>query len=326
MNKYILILGILASFNVHAEDNYQNCYGAANCMNFREYVKEYIEEHDLKSELDQNHDWEEGYDYNYNPNYFFSLSDDGKELIIYGPKEDGQSASVGYVSGEDWHRSWYDDGERDLFKNVESLKFEGNVSDLDYISLPSLKNLTIPDSVSTTKFFVVPSNVVDLTIGENVPIIIKTSGSASDELGGANLEEECPYSSVNHGFCNALREYLKTHPEYLTEDGLLTGEMWSIEIEYDHSILENMPTTIHCIGDLEKCKENMETAGYEGGSYQMVQAQPNSTNTEVKNADGSTTIFNEDGTIKGYKNKRIYTIDEANAVAGKVNSVKIRYR
>jgi|GEM_PF-3807737 len=43
-------------------------------------------------------------------------------------------------------------------------------------------------------------------------------------------------------------------------------------------------------------------------------------------SDGSTTIYNADGTIKGYKGKRIYTVEEANEVAGKVNSVKIRYR
>ncbi|MBR1915369.1 MAG: hypothetical protein IJ830_02885 [Alphaproteobacteria bacterium] len=45
-----------------------------------------------------------------------------------------------------------------------------------------------------------------------------------------------------------------------------------------------------------------------------------------QNSDGSTTIFNEDGTIKGFKNKRIYTIDEANQVAGAKNRVSIRYR
>ena len=42
--------------------------------------------------------------------------------------------------------------------------------------------------------------------------------------------------------------------------------------------------------------------------------------------DGSTTLYDEDGSIKGFKNKRIYTIDEANAVAGDKHRISIKYR
>ena len=48
--------------------------------------------------------------------------------------------------------------------------------------------------------------------------------------------------------------------------------------------------------------------------------------TILTNQDGSKAIYDLSGKFLGYKNKRIYTIDEANQVAGKVNSVKIRYR
>ena len=48
--------------------------------------------------------------------------------------------------------------------------------------------------------------------------------------------------------------------------------------------------------------------------------------TIVTNSDGSKTVYDLSGNLIGYKNKRIYNIDEANQVAGKVNSVKIRYR
>ena len=41
--------------------------------------------------------------------------------------------------------------------------------------------------------------------------------------------------------------------------------------------------------------------------------------------DGSVGIF-KDGKLLSLTGKHIYTIDEANAVAGKTNSVKIRYR
>ncbi len=47
---------------------------------------------------------------------------------------------------------------------------------------------------------------------------------------------------------------------------------------------------------------------------------------EYNPADGSYTIKDENGNIIGFEGKRIYTIDEANAVAGKTNHVKIRYR
>ena len=54
---------------------------------------------------------------------------------------------------------------------------------------------------------------------------------------------------------------------------------------------------INCYGDLERCKTNF---------------------LNTKNMKSATTFY--------YKGKKIYTIDEANKVAGKVNSVKIRYR
>ena len=51
--------------------------------------------------------------------------------------------------------------------------------------------------------------------------------------------------------------------------------------------------------------------------------KPQSTRTQL--ADGSTRVVDPDGKIH-YEGKRIYTIDEVNEVAGKTNSVKIRYR
>ncbi len=56
---------------------------------------------------------------------------------------------------------------------------------------------------------------------------------------------------------------------------------------------------IYCHGDMDKCKENFLER----------------MNSKFK---GNPSFY--------YKGKRIYTIDEANRVAGKVNSVKIRYR
>ena len=46
----------------------------------------------------------------------------------------------------------------------------------------------------------------------------------------------------------------------------------------------------------------------------------------TKNADGSTTIKDASGNLLGFEGKRIYTIDEANEVAGAKNRVSITYR
>ncbi len=43
-------------------------------------------------------------------------------------------------------------------------------------------------------------------------------------------------------------------------------------------------------------------------------------------SDGSTTLYNADGSIKGFKNKRIYTVEEATAVAKEKNTFRIRYK
>ncbi len=83
---------------------------------------------------------------------------------------------------------------------------------------------------------------------------------------------------------------------------------------------------IYCKGDVQKCEENISWLQ----EYQDIFGTPSFkisvATVRENNPDGSSTIKTWDGKLIGYKNKRIYTIDEANAVAGKVNSVKIRYR
>ena len=49
--------------------------------------------------------------------------------------------------------------------------------------------------------------------------------------------------------------------------------------------------------------------------------------TMQQNSDGSTTIYNADGTIKGFKNKRIYTVQEAEKLSKPTgNTFKLRYK
>ncbi|MBR2299912.1 MAG: hypothetical protein IJ870_05005, partial [Alphaproteobacteria bacterium] len=71
------------------------------------------------------------------------------------------------------------------------------------------------------------------------------------------------------------------------------------------------------------CKEVLETYG--NGKYAAYGARVRY--GSVKNRDGSTTYFDDDGNVAYYKGKRIYTIEEANAVTKpQGNTFKLRYK
>ncbi|MBR2300297.1 MAG: leucine-rich repeat protein [Alphaproteobacteria bacterium] len=71
------------------------------------------------------------------------------------------------------------------------------------------------------------------------------------------------------------------------------------------------------------CKEILETYG--NGKYAAYGAGVRY--GSVKNADGSTTYFDDDGNVAYYTGKRIYTIEEANAVTKPAgNTFKLRYK
>ncbi len=354
MKKVVLMLSLMLSFNVYAKTFYQNCYGAENCMTLEEFANQRIIE--KFGENDYSDDWGgDHYSFFYDgcvqscgvntSDIYISVSDDGKEMTVYGPKEAGESLSIhGFrVAVEDNAEASSTD--INVFDNIESFKFEGNFSDLSSINIPSLKNLTLPDTVGYNESFVVPPTVENLTIGENVPVVSRYSVVVQEDyvLDGSN-----DYNSESE-FGRALKEYLQSHPESYTwecddfdhvcpktpsealertGDGYTYVEtIGTLEIEYNHSILSNTPTKIHCLGDIEKCEANMTAAGYEKGTYNMAQVQSKSTNTIEQNHDGSYTIKDSAGNIIGYKNKRIYTLEEAEKVSKPTgNTFKIRYK
>ena len=47
---------------------------------------------------------------------------------------------------------------------------------------------------------------------------------------------------------------------------------------------------------------------------------------KTQNADGSYTLYDRKGNFKGFKGKRIYTLEEANAITGSNNRISIKYR
>ncbi len=78
---------------------------------------------------------------------------------------------------------------------------------------------------------------------------------------------------------------------------------------------------IYCTGDTAKCDANLKAAGY--SDFKSVKAT-------TQKINGVTYVYDDKGklvTTSGRRTeKRIYTVDEANRVSGKINRFSIRYR
>ena len=98
--------------------------------------------------------------------------------------------------------------------------------------------------------------------------------------------------------------------------------------------LDLSKVNIHCSGDIAKCKQNLIDAGYDGNGWNSPFASAFGLGKDVsshldklvKSADGSVYKYDANGNLVSITGKRIYTIDEANAVAGEKNRVSIKYR
>lgn len=83
--------------------------------------------------------------------------------------------------------------------------------------------------------------------------------------------------------------------------------------------LENLK--IYCVGNQAQCDANLAAAGY---------SDLKSIAANLKTINGMTYVTDKKGHIVAMSgsrtNKRIYTVEEANMVSGKTNTVKIRYK
>lgn len=86
------------------------------------------------------------------------------------------------------------------------------------------------------------------------------------------------------------------------------------------------PVIITCTkGDCQKALEDYDEEY--GTDYLSMIGEIHFPKIEKKNADGSIAIYDSSGKkVIGYKGKRIYTLEEANQVAGVKNRVSIKYR
>ena len=133
-------------------------------------------------------------------------------------------------------------------------------------------------------------------------------------FGGAFRHTDSPISIVIPDSVKTIGQYAFTGNAKL--QNIVLGEnVTSIDsLAFDSSL-----QTIYCTGDIDVCKTNVG----EAFADKVKQAT-------AKKINGVTYVYDKNGnliTTSGHrKEKRIYTIEEANAVAGDKNRVSIKYR
>jgi len=193
---------------------------------------------------------------------------------------------------------------------VKEITFEGSLQSISmyaFYRMPA-ENVTIPDTVTTIGFGAFYENhaLQNITIPDSVTKI------GSHSFYNTNIKNIVIPDSVKFIENSALLGCPKLQT-------LTIGENTQLNEIFGSTIPQNLK--IYCTGDTTKCDANLEAAGY---------PELKSIGATTKQANGVTYVFDNKGklvTTSGRRTeKRIYTIDEANIVAGKVNSVKIRYR
>ncbi len=218
-----------------------------------------------------------------------------------------------------------------------------NIEDTAFAYMRNVTNLTIPDSVTNIErdAFMGMSGLISLTLPDSVEYIDEGAFK-----GIKNLERITVSDDFNFAFSRYVieddfysLENVENNRSHMSEEDYTqlyskaleagcTYEMDSCEVffSYDriYSPFDNLDISnieIQCAGSVAKCQRNIEAAGLDPNDFADIMAVKYS----KKLADGSTAIY-EDGKIIGYEGKRIYTVDEANQVAGKTNTFSIRYR
>ncbi len=150
-----------------------------------------------------------------------------------------------------------------------------------------LKDINIPQGVT-----IIPNTVFNST--NNLTSIVLPDSVTTLKYGAFNKDSECT---------NPLEIIISDHVTSVDEQAFRK--------------IQNL--TIYCTGDINVCKANVG----ENFADKVKQASK-------KQINGVTYVYDSKGklvTTSGHRmEKRIYTIDEANQVAGKTNTFSIRYR
>ena len=203
--------------------------------------------------------------------------------------------------------------------------------------LNNLTSVTIPDSVTSIENFAFyANNLTSVTIPDSVTSIGERAFGANNltsvvipdsvtSIGGWAFADNDSLTSIeipdsvtsigDYAFPSSITD-ITISPEALARFVISSGSGSTGQVALD---LTNK--TINCRGELVACRDAMRGLNYADGTYTL---QPALIGEEQP--DGSTAYRDYQGNLVKYTGKRIYTIDEANQVAGKSHHVKIRYR
>ena len=221
----------------------------------------------------------------------FQVSGTGQ---MAGLATDGQAANV----------PWYS-----VRNSVKNITFEGSITSLSTYAFygMSVENVTIPDSVTDIGVgaFYECYSLKNVTIPDSVKTI-DIYAFAKTNLDSIVIPDSVISIPSSNFFSNPNLTSI------IIDDA--TRIIYNVNSAY--GINENLK--IYCTGDLAKCKQNAPEF-----EDRIIKAS-------TKQINGVTYVYDTNGKLCAKsgirKNKRIYTIDEANAVAGTTNHLKIRYR
>ncbi|MBR2299387.1 MAG: leucine-rich repeat domain-containing protein [Alphaproteobacteria bacterium] len=200
-------------------------------------------------------------------------------------------------------------------------------TDLTEVTLPSTLKLLGADVFRGT-------NITDLVIPNSTVEIMPNAFFCPPE-------EECPLKSItvpddlkldismfNHAISDTIS--MNKWAQESGDEWMMEEMEWRIQFaKEEFATLSNIQ--IVCQGDIEKCKSNFSwTEEYQelfGNMPIQIISSEDVGQKKVKNADGSITIYDADNNIIGYKNKRIYTVEEASRLSKPTgNTFKLRYK
>ena len=213
----------------------------------------------------------------------------------------------------------------DAFQNMETVTnliipdTVTNISDHAFMDMWSLKNVIIPDSVTIIgeQAFRWAVNLEKLVIPDSVTSI----GDLAFDAVGLRLAE--PGSTTI--YCATTSPCAgKGHENIIVYDK--QSGVYILEGQIYASPTDMVNTQNACV-DMDTCKAKvLKNKGYcssDEACAAMVGAENANHPIEYKNKSYATI----DDLLKGkHMPKRIYTIDEANRVAGEVNTIRIKYR
>ena len=298
MKKWIFVFSAFLAFNAHSANDWLDCGkdakgNTANCQ--------------------------------------YKIDTDGT-LTIQGVGNDG---SIGY---------WYSD-EHGLVqpwknKGVTNVVIEDSIKDLGsfgFYNITSQSPIVIPSSVTNitshafdqanTPEVIIPDSVK--VIGDsslkssffqkiNIPDSVKVIGNNAFRWSTSVTDIVFP-DGVEQVVEGALSYCLNLKTLTIGENTQL-GDLFR-GYNYDNGATDIANLKIYCTGDTSKCDANLAAAGY---------SDLKSERATTKQINGVTYVYDSKGklvTASGHRTeKRIYTLEEANQVAGKVNRVSIRYR